>query len=57
VPSRRSRASPRSKQTGAAPLQPPEDEVSELAELRQLVETLRQSGVIIISTIKFLRRI
>jgi two-component system OmpR family sensor kinase len=35
--------SPRSNQTGAAPLQPPEDEISELAELRQLVETLRGS--------------
>lgn len=35
--------SPRSNQTGAAPLQSPEDELSELAELRQLVETLRQS--------------
>jgi two-component system, OmpR family, sensor kinase len=35
--------SPRSNQTGAAPLQPPEEEVSELAELRQLVETLRGS--------------
>jgi two-component system OmpR family sensor kinase len=33
----------RSNQSGAAPLQPPEDEVSELAELRQLIETLRGS--------------
>ena len=33
----------RSEQTGITPLQAPEDEVSELAELRQLVETLRQS--------------
>jgi signal transduction histidine kinase len=33
----------RSKQSETAPLQAPEDEVSELAKLRQLVETLRQS--------------
>ena len=33
----------RSNQSGAAPPLPPEDEVSELAELRQLVETLRGS--------------
>ena len=33
----------RSNQSGAAPLLPPEDKVSELAELRQLVETLRGS--------------
>jgi signal transduction histidine kinase len=35
--------SPRSKQSETAQLQAPEDEVSELAKLRQLIETLRQS--------------
>lgn len=33
----------RSQQTGITPLQAPEDEISEVAELRQQVETLRQS--------------
>ena len=35
--------SPQSKQSETAPLQAPEDEVSDLAKLRHLLETLRQS--------------